>query len=389
MSKVLGLVTLLAVCLSCAWSLDICENQFNGARILHPTDCSKYVICSYGQIYAIENCEEGKHFNRLTSECEEPIKAACDVEVIKIIISESYDCNSCRIACGLYSGSDCKPGSPAPPTKPPAPPTPVPSTPAPPTKTPVPPTPAPSTPTPSTPAPSTPAPATPAPSTPVPETPAPSTPVPASPSPPAPATPAAPTPEPETPAPPTEAPVPATPAPSSPAPPTKDPAQPTPTPQTPDSHVPVPPSPDTHVPSTNPNSTCANDLTICVGQVDYSSVYLPNTCHEYAICISGCAHVMSCPNNLQYDISTHACTYPENVHCAYPYEKPSGPSAGPSGTKCETPGKCESQPDGTLFADNSSNGYIVCQCECEVLRPCPGNLVFNESLQVCDYPSNA
>ncbi|XP_037807537.1 sulfated surface glycoprotein 185-like [Lucilia sericata] len=330
MVKVLAVVTLLAISISCVLSLDVCEHQIDGARILYPTDCSKYVVCRFGKTYAIEKCARGKHFNRLTSQCDEATKAACEVAVVRSYSLDSVDCDSCRTACGCLTESDC-PATPAPAT--PAPATPAPATPAP--ATPAPATPAPATPAPATPAPATPAPATPAPATPAPATPAPATPAPA-------------TPAPDTPAP-------ATPAPATPAPPS--------------------------------NSPCSNNLTICVGQPDNSSVYVNQTCSQYAVCISQCAIVLSCPNNLLYDIATNSCNYPQNVNCPYPHPAPSGPSAGPSGTTCEQHGKCENQPDGTQFADDASNGYIVCQCECEIIRPCPATLVYNEKLKVCDYPS--
>ncbi|KNC28352.1 hypothetical protein FF38_05775 [Lucilia cuprina] len=344
MVKVLAVVTLLAISLSCVLSLDVCEHQIDGAKILYPTDCSKYVVCRYGKTYAVEKCARGKHFNRLTSQCDEPIIAACEVASVRSYSVDKVDCESCRTACGCLTESDCPatPATPAPGPATPAPATPAPETPA---------TPAPATPTPATPA--TPAPATPA--TPAPATPAtPATPVPATPATPAPATPA-------------------TPAPATPATPAPD----TPAPATPSPVTPAPPS----------NSSCSNNLTVCVGQPDNSAVYVNQTCSQYAVCISQCAIVLTCPNNLLYDIATNSCNYPQNVNCPYPHPAPSGPSAGPSGTKCEQHGKCENQPDGTQFADDASNGYIVCQCECEILRPCPANLVYNGELQVCDYPS--
>ncbi|XP_049313991.1 putative protein TPRXL [Bactrocera dorsalis] len=66
----------------------------------------------------------------------------------------------------------------------------------------------------------------------------------------------------------------------------------------------------------------------------------------------------------------------------------SGPATGPSGTTCNNKGVCENQPDGAMFPDSESNGYIVCQCECGIERPCPSGLVFNSVLNVCDWPSS-
>ncbi|XP_065362066.1 uncharacterized protein LOC135955635 [Calliphora vicina] len=488
MAKVLELVALLAICISCVWSLDICEDQVDGAQILYPTDCSKYVVCRLGQTYAIEQCTEGRHFNRLTSQCDEPTEAACDVEVIKNLLVNSEECNVCRTACGCLSESTSPtpasstpasptpasptpdsptpasptPASPTPDSPTPASPTPESSTPASPTPasptpasptpesstpaspTPDSPTPAsptpesstPASPTPDSPTPASPTPASPSPesstpASPTPESPTPASPTPASPSPES-STPASPTPDSPTPASPTpasptpESPTPASPTPASPTPESSTPASPTPASPTPESPTPASPTPESSTPgsptpasptpaSPTPESptpasptpasptpasptpdlptpaptnspSCLNDLQICVGQPDYSSVYLPESCSQYAICISECANVLSCPNNLLYDLASHSCTYPENANCPYPHTAPSGPSAGPSGTKCEQHGKCENQPDGSLFADDTSNGYIVCQCECEIARPCPANLVFNDSLKVCDYP---
>nr|XP_036216974.1 mucin-2-like [Bactrocera oleae] len=64
----------------------------------------------------------------------------------------------------------------------------------------------------------------------------------------------------------------------------------------------------------------------------------------------------------------------------------SGPATGPSGSTCNNKGVCENQPDGAMFLDSGSNGYIVCQCECEISMPCPSGIVFNPEVNVCDWP---
>ncbi|KAH8296295.1 hypothetical protein KR054_004309 [Drosophila jambulina] len=113
-------------------------------------------------------------------------------------------------------------------------------------------------------------------------------------------------------------------------------------------------------------------------------------CSAFFQCINGNYVQQRCPNNLQFNAKTGSCDYPDIVGCDDGTAPPSGPSAGPSGTYCESQGRCVGQRDGKMFAaaDACSSAYVVCQCECEVDFSCSSGLVFNEAVQVCDWPSN-
>ncbi|XP_051860703.1 chitin-binding domain protein cbd-1 [Drosophila albomicans] len=115
-----------------------------------------------------------------------------------------------------------------------------------------------------------------------------------------------------------------------------------------------------------------------------------NNCSAFVHCLYGNKFEMRCPNNLQFNNVTKECDYPENVQCEDGSEPPSGPTAGPSGTYCESKGRCVGQSDGTMLADEDacSSSYIVCQCECAINFKCNAGLVFNQKLKVCDWPTS-
>ncbi|XP_052848691.1 chitin-binding domain protein cbd-1-like [Drosophila gunungcola] len=114
-------------------------------------------------------------------------------------------------------------------------------------------------------------------------------------------------------------------------------------------------------------------------------------CSAFFQCVNGNKFEQRCSNNLQYNNKTEQCDYPENVGCDDGSAPPSGPTAGPSGTYCESHGRCVGQRDGTMFADASgkcSSAYVVCQCECEVDMSCFSGLWFNKQINSCDWPDN-
>ncbi|KAH8397077.1 hypothetical protein KR215_008326 [Drosophila sulfurigaster] len=128
---------------------------------------------------------------------------------------------------------------------------------------------------------------------------------------------------------------------------------------------------------------CCDQPNDWLGSVD-------NNCSAFIHCLYGNKFEMRCPNNLQFNNVTKECDYPENVQCEDGSEPPSGPTAGPSGTYCESKGRCVGQSDGTMLADEDacSSSYIVCQCECAIDFKCNAGLVFNQKLKVCDWPTN-
>ncbi|KMY99116.1 fibrillin-1 [Drosophila simulans] len=114
-------------------------------------------------------------------------------------------------------------------------------------------------------------------------------------------------------------------------------------------------------------------------------------CSAFYQCVNGNKYEQRCSNNLQYNSLIEQCDYPENVKCDDGSAPPSGPNAGPSGTYCESHGRCVGQRDGTMFADASgdcSSNYVVCQCECEVNFTCSSGLLYNSQVKSCDWPDN-
>ncbi|XP_002030206.2 chitin-binding domain protein cbd-1 [Drosophila sechellia] len=114
-------------------------------------------------------------------------------------------------------------------------------------------------------------------------------------------------------------------------------------------------------------------------------------CSAFYQCVNGNKYDQRCSNNLQYNSVIEQCDYPENVKCDDESAPPSGPNAGPSGTYCESHGRCVGQRDGTMFSDASgdcSSKYVVCQCECEVNFTCSSGLLYNSQVKSCDWPDN-
>uniref|UniRef100_A0A0A1WGU6 Chondroitin proteoglycan-2 n=1 Tax=Zeugodacus cucurbitae TaxID=28588 RepID=A0A0A1WGU6_ZEUCU len=129
-------------------------------------------------------------------------------------------------------------------------------------------------------------------------------------------------------------------------------------------------------PFTGPSGTTCNNKGICENQPDGAMFSDPGS-NGYIVCQCECAITRPCPSGLVFNPVINACDWPI-VN--------SSPATGPSGTTCNNKGVCENQPDGALFPDFGSNGYIVCQCECEIPMSCPSGLVFNPVINSCDWP---
>ncbi|XP_017860743.1 PREDICTED: multiple epidermal growth factor-like domains protein 10 [Drosophila arizonae] len=140
---------------------------------------------------------------------------------------------------------------------------------------------------------------------------------------------------------------------------------------------------------------------VCIPKVcDAECCDMPNNwigpvdknCSAFIQCLYGNVIQQNCPNNLQFNNITKECDYPDVVQCDDGSPPPSGPTAGPSGTYCESKGRCLGKRDGTMLVDDKnkcSGGYIVCQCECEVAFTCSAGLVFNQQVLACDWPDNS
>ncbi|KNC24149.1 hypothetical protein FF38_11151 [Lucilia cuprina] len=106
----------------------------------------------------------------------------------------------------------------------------------------------------------------------------------------------------------------------------------------------------------------------CAGQAD-GTIFADPKSNGYIVCECECETKKTCPAGSKFDDKLLMCV-PETVSC-------------PSGVTCTKPGKCAGQADGTIFADTKSNGYIVCECECEVKKTCPAGSKFDNQLLIC------
>ncbi|XP_017070692.2 proprotein convertase subtilisin/kexin type 5 [Drosophila eugracilis] len=134
--------------------------------------------------------------------------------------------------------------------------------------------------------------------------------------------------------------------------------------------------------------TCDPD---CCDVADNTIWPVENNCTAFFQCVDGNKFEQTCSNNLQYNSKTEQCDFPENVGCDDGSAPPSGPNAGPSGTYCESNGRCLGKPDGTMLPDASgtcSSAYIVCQCECEINFSCSSGLIYNADVKSCDWPDS-
>lgn len=139
-----------------------------------------------------------------------------------------------------------------------------------------------------------------------------------------------------------------------------------------------------------PKVQCNNNSTVCQGQAEGVLFPVEGACNKFYKCNYECAVEQVCPNNLIYNSDGEYCDYPQNVKCEWEYTPPSGPNAGPSGTSCESNGRCLGAQEGTLLPSlTNCTNYVVCQCECEVEMGCSSGLHWDQTLQTCNYASEA
>ncbi|XP_017134861.1 chitin-binding domain protein cbd-1 [Drosophila miranda] len=138
-----------------------------------------------------------------------------------------------------------------------------------------------------------------------------------------------------------------------------------------------------------PEVACNSTSNVCQGEEEGALFPVDGVCNKFYKCNYNCAVEQQCPNNLIFNVETEICDYPQNVQCQWPHTPPSGPNAGPSGIACETNGRCLNAREGTyLPSEISCNGYVICQCECEVELACPDGLYWDQDLLTCNYSIN-
>jgi len=112
-----------------------------------------------------------------------------------------------------------------------------------------------------------------------------------------------------------------------------------------------------------------NDSHVCEGKLNgHIPMY---GCRSYSICYHDEMFIEECPPGLVFDIEIEACNTRENT---------SAP--------CGLIVSCEGKADG-FYPDFECHAYY--QCDKEDYRghnPCPGGLVFNQELDVCDWDWN-
>ncbi|XP_017122150.1 chondroitin proteoglycan-2 [Drosophila elegans] len=137
-----------------------------------------------------------------------------------------------------------------------------------------------------------------------------------------------------------------------------------------------------------PEVACNSTVTVCQNQPEGELFPVEGKCNMFYKCNFNCAVEQYCPNNLVYDPYVEECRFPQDYECQWPYAPPTGPNAGPSGTSCESNGRCLGQREGTHFRSTTNCGnYVVCQCECEVEMECPDGLYWDQNKQTCNYKS--
>ncbi|TMW40096.1 hypothetical protein DOY81_014824, partial [Sarcophaga bullata] len=392
-----ALYTLLLGCsLATTNGVDICEFEEDGARLAHPTDCTKFIECEDSKTVAIRSCPYGLHFNRYESICDYKFRAGCDVSyALQLLHYDSdgeFDCEVCKAKCGrqvdnekldpvrppfiTLKDKNQRPGAPESsvpcenkPTPPPRPnstpcatklPTLPPSTPC-------------ASKTPSSPKPIT--------------------------------TPCVTTP---TTAPPTT---------GSPSKPTEKPCEP-PTAPTPAPPEPTPPPPP---PPSKPAEKPCGTPTYGESPPNTTSPPPPSQPAERnPVDLQRLQHRLHPPPPIPSKPTTTPCnTTPLNTSSTAPCAEKTTPkpTASPCGSQssknskpyngrtlsgrlaaqtfssqssskklCEDPGQCAGQRDGAMFSDPLTNGFIVCRTECEIKMTCPKSLVYNPKLRVCDWP---
>lgn len=131
-------------------------------------------------------------------------------------------------------------------------------------------------------------------------------------------------------------------------------------------------------------SYCKSSRTDCVNQKTGTYIDMPGICVRFIQCNNGCAEEFQCPSGLYFNTAIDDCDYWWNVDCT-PTADGSTEIEGPSGTTCSSQGECAGKRDGYMIADPNSNGFFVCQCQCPIAMPCSEGLKFNETAQVCDW----
>uniref|UniRef100_A0A1A9WRI6 Chitin-binding type-2 domain-containing protein n=1 Tax=Glossina brevipalpis TaxID=37001 RepID=A0A1A9WRI6_9MUSC len=144
-------------------------------------------------------------------------------------------------------------------------------------------------------------------------------------------------------------------------------------------------------PPTGPSGIYCQPGEKCIGQPD-GTTFPDEESNGYIVCQCGCDILLPCPTGTAFNEELHICDHIPSP-CPPPSECPSLPECpeqqcppceiGPSGIGCHAGQQCFGQPDGTMFPLKEKNGFIVCQCECDIERPCPEGTAYDSDLKAC------
>ncbi|KAH8239752.1 hypothetical protein KR032_007554, partial [Drosophila birchii] len=100
----------------------------------------------------------------------------------------------------------------------------------------------------------------------------------------------------------------------------------------------------------------------------------PYDCSAYISCNDSCADLEYCPNGKLFNSPLHICDTPEAVKCT-PLPYPSNP--------------CKDETNFTIIPSTlSCDEFIVCMNGQSEVTRCPGELLFNPDLKICDFKDN-
>ena len=150
------------------------------------------------------------------------------------------------------------------------------------------------------------------------------------------------------------------------------------------------------------NQECigTSDEYSCVG-VENKAYPHPELCDYYYDCYNEIATLCRCLDGLVFDLIYRGCNYPEMTDCGNRTVPGPGVST-PEGPTKESPEPTKEPPtrptnpggfvcpaDVGIFPNPTDcSSFFNCVGGIAFLENCPGNLVFNPDLLICDYVSN-
>lgn len=127
----------------------------------------------------------------------------------------------------------------------------------------------------------------------------------------------------------------------------------------------------------------------CPVSANYEKLLPHENCNQFYQCVNGRLVALECPIGLLYNEKISSCDWPKNVICKNTlqmgvetqYRKNNNPSEAPQ--ICAAAGS-----DGVLIAHENCNQFYKCSNGLPVPLQCPLNLLYNSTLEYCDWPEN-